>query len=171
MKLTAAVIVLSDRCSRGEREDRSGPEAERLLGELGFEVAERVLIPDEPERLRAEIVRLVDGEQIPLIVTSGGTGLSPRDRTPETTRTLLDREIPGIPEAIRAAGREKVPTSILSRGVAGVRRRSVVVNLPGSVGGVRDGLGAIGTVLRHAVETVSGIPEEESHRPDVESAR
>ncbi len=153
---SAAVIVLSDRAFRGIREDRSGPEAARVLEEIGFRVAETVVIADDADALRRELVRLVDLKECRLVVTSGGTGLSPRDITPQTTKGVLDYEIPGIGEAMRAAARDKLPTAILSRAIAGVRGRALIVNVPGSPRGVRESLESIRAALLHAVRTLGG---------------
>lgn len=152
----AGVVVLSDRASRGIREDRSGPEAARILADMGFRVVETVVIPDDGDALRREIVRLIDLKECRLIVTSGGTGLSPRDVTPQVTKGLLDYEIPGIGEAMRASAREKLPTAILSRATAGVRGRCLVINLPGSPRGVKESLEAIAGAIPHAVESLGG---------------
>ncbi|MCW2606090.1 MAG: molybdenum cofactor synthesis domain [Frankiales bacterium] len=149
------MITVSDRSSRGERPDTSGPLLASLLAELGCTVAPVVVVPDDVEAvqqaLRAAVARGAD-----VVVTTGGTGLTPRDVTPEATRPLLDREVPGIAEALRAVSREAVPTSVLSRGLAGTIGRALVVNLPGSSGGVRDGVTVLAPVLAHAVQQMSG---------------
>jgi molybdenum cofactor synthesis domain-containing protein len=146
--------VASNRASSGVYADTSGPILVTGLRELGFEVVEPLVVPDgEPvgDAIRAAIADGVDA-----IVTSGGTGINPTDRTPDVTRAILDYEIPGIAEAIRAYSRERVPTSALSRGLAGVSGRTIVVNLPGSTGGARDGLAVLGGLLVHAVEQLVG---------------
>lgn len=151
----ALVVTVSDRSARGQREDRSGPLLAALLGELGFAVSPVVVVPDdEPavqDALRAGVAAGHD-----LVLTTGGTGLGPRDRTPEATRPLLDREAPGLAEALRADSRAAVPTAVLSRGLAGTIGRTLVVNLPGSTGGVRDGVLVLGPVLAHAVAQLRG---------------
>lgn len=152
--MRARVIVASNRAWAGVYADSSGPILVTGLRQLGFEVDDPVVVPDgEPvgEAIRAAVADGVDA-----VITSGGTGITPTDRTPEVTRAILDYEIPGIAEAIRAYSRDRVPTAVLSRGVAGVAGRTLVVNLPGSTGGARDGLAVLRSVLVHAVEQLAG---------------
>lgn len=149
------VVTVSDRSSRGERADASGPLLAALVADLGFEVGPVVVVPDEVEAVRAALLAGV-AEAYDVVLTTGGTGLSPRDVTPEATRLLLEREAPGLADAIRQQGRDQVPTSVLSRGVAGTIGRTLVVNVPGSTGGVRDAAAALAPVLAHAVAQLRG---------------
>ena len=151
----AVVVTVSDRSSRGERPDTSGPLLAELLAGLGCTVDPVVLVPDGVDAVQQALRDAVAGGA-DVVVTTGGTGLGPRDVTPEATRPLLDREVPGLAEALRASGRARVPTSVLSRGLAGAVGRTLVVNLPGSSGGVRDGVAVLGPVLLHAVEQLRG---------------
>ncbi len=152
--IRARVIVASNRAAAGTYADTSGPLLVAGLRELGCTVDDPVVVPDgEPVgvALREAVEAGYD-----VVVTSGGTGITPTDRTPDVTRTVLDYEIPGIAEAIRAYSRDRVPTSALSRGLAGVAGRTLVVNLPGSTGGARDGLAVLGPILGHAVDQLRG---------------
>ena len=161
--MKALAITASNRASAGVYEDRGGPLIVAALRDLGFAVDGPRVVPDgEPV---ARTLREAVADSYDLVITTGGTGISPTDRTPEVTRAVLDYEIPGIPEAIRAYGREKVPTAALSRGVAGVAGRTLVVNLPGSTGGVKDGLAVLAPILTHAVEQLRGGDHPMSGRP------
>lgn len=154
MKRTARVIVASNRAATGIYPDRTGPIIAEWLAERSYEPGEPIVVEDgEPV---AEALRACLNERVDVVVTTGGTGISPTDRTPEATAPLLDYLLPGIADAVREAGRDKVPTAVLSRGVAGVAGSTLVVNLPGSRGGVRDGLGVLDEVLDHAVEQLHG---------------
>jgi molybdenum cofactor biosynthesis protein B len=152
---TACVVTVSDRSSAGERPDESGPLLVDLLTELGFAAKPPVVVPDDVDQIVAAL-RAAVGEPVDLVVTTGGTGLSPRDVTPEATRMVIEREAPGIAEALRQFHRDDVPTTILSRGVAGVAAATLVVNLPGSTGGVRDGAAVLAPVIGHAVAQLRG---------------
>ncbi|MEU1687350.1 MogA/MoaB family molybdenum cofactor biosynthesis protein [Micromonospora sp. NPDC005707] len=152
--IRARVIVASNRAAAGVYADTSGPLLVAGLRELGCEVDEPVVVPDgEPV---GAALRAARDEGVDVVLTSGGTGVTPTDRTPEATRPLLDYEIPGIAEAIRAHSRDAVPTAALSRGLAGVAGRMLVVNLPGSRGGAKDGLAVLGPILAHTVDQLRG---------------
>lgn len=151
----ARVITVSDRSHGGLRHDESGPLAARLLSGLGFDVDVVVVVPDEiPEIDR--VLRAAVSEGYDLVVTTGGTGFARRDVTPEATRSVIQREAPGLAEAIRRRNVERIPTTILSRAVAGVADGTIIVNLPGSTGGVRDGIDVLAPVIGHAVEQLRG---------------
>jgi molybdenum cofactor synthesis domain-containing protein len=151
---TARVIVASNRAAAGHYADRSGPVIAGWLRERGYAVDDPVVVPDGEPVAGALRAAVAGGTTV--VITTGGTGISPTDRTPEATRTVLDYEVPGLADAIRRAGLPAVPTAVLSRGLAGVAGRTLVVNLPGSTGGVRDGLGVLGDVLEHAVDQLRG---------------
>ena len=152
--MTAAVLTISDGVRAGEREDTSGDTLEELLREEGFEVVRRVVSDDQP-LIAGAIDELAAAGSL-LVLTTGGTGFAPRDVTPEATRTVIEREAPGIAEAIRADALARTPHALLSRGVAGLRGRTLVVNLPGSPGGCKDGFAVIRPALRHGLELAAG---------------
>ncbi|WP_034517784.1 MogA/MoaB family molybdenum cofactor biosynthesis protein [Actinomadura rifamycini] len=152
--MRAMAVTVSNRASAGVYPDRSGPVLVEMLADLGCRVDGPVVVPDgEPVE---QVLRDAVADGYDVVVTTGGTGLTPTDLTPEMTRRVLDREIPGIAEAVRAENRDAVPTAILSRGLAGVAGRTLIVNLPGSTGGVRDGMAVLGRVLAHAVDQIHG---------------
>ena len=157
--MKAAVLTVSDGVAAGEREDKSGDLLGELLGAEGYELERRV-VPDDREAIADAIVELA--EDAALVLTTGGTGLGPRDVTPEASAEVIDRPAPGIAEAIRADSVAKTPYGLLSRGIAGVRDRTLVVNLPGSPGGCRDGFTVLQPALRHALELLAG--EQTAHR-------
>ena len=158
--LRAAVITLSDKGSQGEREDKSGPLAARMLTEAGYRVEETLLLPDDAAALRAQLLRLADGRQVNLILTTGGTGFSPRDVTPEATLAVADRNAPGIAEALRYHSLSITPRGMLSRGVSVLRGKTLIVNLPGSPKAVGEDLEYLLPVLEHGLRIAAGLDGE-----------
>ncbi|MBF0317340.1 MAG: MogA/MoaB family molybdenum cofactor biosynthesis protein [Nitrospirae bacterium] len=152
--ITAAVVTISDKGAGGQRVDESGPVAVELLRGIGCEVLHCDIVPDERDIIRQTLIGL--SEKVDLIITNGGTGLSPRDVTPEATLDVIDREIPGIAEQMRAEGMRFTRRSMLSRGVAGVRGTTLIINLPGSPKAVRENLRVVMDVIAHAVEKIKG---------------
>lgn len=157
---TAAVITMSDKGFKGEREDKSGPVAKKMLEEAGYEVVESLILPDEPKLLKKELIRLADGRQVDLILTSGGTGFSMRDQTPEATMEVADRNAPGIAEYIRYRSMEKTNRAMLYRGVSVIRKRTLIINLPGSPKAVRESLEFILDSLDHGLKILRGTAQE-----------
>ena len=162
--LCAAVITLSDKGSRGEREDKSGPLAAEMLTEAGYVVEETLLLPDEAEQLKAQLIRLCDGRQLNLILTTGGTGFAPRDITPEATLAVAERNAPGIAEAMRYHSLTITPRGMLSRGASVLRGKTLIVNLPGSPKAVRENLEYILPSLDHGVRIAAGLDGECARR-------
>ena len=154
--MKAAVLTVSDRSAAGEREDRSGPVLRQALEDAGAEVVELRVVPDDRQQIEQTLCRFADELAVDLILTTGGTGLAPRDVTPEATLAVLDRLAPGVAEAIRLRSLDVTPMAMLSRGVAGVRARTLIVNLPGSPKAVAECFGVIAPVLGHAVELLRG---------------
>jgi molybdenum cofactor synthesis domain-containing protein len=151
-----AILTVSDAGYRGERADLSGDSIAAWAGEHGYGVTARDLVPDQTERIAAVLLAWADGDCADLILTTGGTGLAARDVTPEATKAVLEREAPGLAEALRMSVYPRFPRAALSRGTAGVRGRTLIVNLPGSPAGVRDGLAVLDGLVEHAVELVRG---------------
>ena len=152
--LTAAVVTVSDSCSRGERQDRSGPAVAQLLENRHFQVVTRETVPDDPIQIQNCLIRLA--REVRLVVTTGGTGIAPRDVTPEATVAVCDRVLNGIAERMRSEGMKKTLFAALSRGVCGVRGQALILNLPGSPTGAVESLEAVAGLLPHAIELLSG---------------
>ena len=155
--MRAAVLTVSDGVAPGTREDRSGDLLAELLAGEGYEV-ERLVVPDERDRISAAVADLASRAR--LVLTTGGTGLAPRDVTPDATESVIDRQAPGIAQAIRADAIAKTPHGLLTRGIAGIRGRTLIVNLPGSPGGCSDGFAVLRPALRHALELIADEPTE-----------
>lgn len=160
MTIRAGVITVSDRGSQGIREDRSGPEIVKLLEGIGAEVRDSVIVPDEIDRIQASLIDFTDQRRMDLIVTTGGTGVSPRDVTPDATMAVIDREVPGMAEAMRRESHRITPHALISRAVVGIRGRTLIVNLPGSPKSVRENLAVILPAIGHAVEKIKGDDRE-----------
>ncbi len=157
---SVGILTISDKGSRGERDDLSGPEIRRVLSGFPGKVEAYEIIPDEEEGIAQKLVEYADRKKVDLILTTGGTGLSPRDVTPEATRKVLHKEIPGIAEAVRAEGMKITPLAMLSRAVCGIRGCSLIINLPGSPSAVRENLAVLLPVLKHALEKIQGDPSD-----------
>jgi molybdenum cofactor synthesis domain-containing protein len=154
------ILTISDKGHAGERTDTAGPELARGLDPRCFKVAAAKIVPDEPEAIAAQLTVWSDDDGLDLVLTTGGTGLSPRDTTPEATLSVAQRLVPGIPEAMRAASLTVTPHAMLSRGVAVIRGRTLIINLPGSPKGARENLAAVAPALPHALEKLRGSPAE-----------
>lgn len=158
--MRVAILTVSDAGSRGEREDRSGDVIAAWVAGRGDRVVDRALVPDESGQIVPALLGWCDKDQADLVLTTGGTGLSPRDITPEATKAVIEREAPGIAERLRVTAMQSFPRAALSRGIAGVRHRTLIVNLPGSPGGVKDSLEALDPIVNHAVQIVRGSPTD-----------
>jgi molybdopterin adenylyltransferase len=160
MNIRVAIITLSDKGAKGEREDESGKAIHEMIAGMNALVAHYEVLPDEKQRIIEVLSRLSDSGTIDLIITTGGTGVSARDVTPEATLAVIDRELPGMAEAMRAASLKKTPHAMISRAVAGIRKQTLIVNLPGSPKAVRENLAVILPALSHAIEKIDGDPRE-----------
>ena len=159
-KYSAAVITVSDRCSKGEREDAAGPFVQELLTKSGFDVVYTAIVPDEIDEIQAKIIYCADERDIALIVTTGGTGFAPRDVTPEATIAVCGRLAPGIPEAMRAASMKVTERAMLTRLAAGIRGRSLIINLPGSPKAAHENFEAVASSLAHGLDMLRGGPAD-----------
>ncbi|HEY8063019.1 MAG TPA: MogA/MoaB family molybdenum cofactor biosynthesis protein [Gemmatimonadales bacterium] len=159
MSVRIAILTVSDGCAAGAREDRSGAAIAAWVREQGHEVAAHVVVPDETHRIATQLIHWADAGDTAVILTTGGTGLGPRDVTPEATRAVIERDAPGLAEALRSAGLRQTPRAALSRGVAGTRGKCLIVNLPGSTKGVADGLATLGPLVEHIAALLRGETE------------
>lgn len=156
--MRVAILTISDAGARGERADTSGDAIQVWCGVRGYRLAERAIVPDESAEISNRLSAWADADSADLIITTGGTGLSDRDVTPEATRVVIEREVPGIAERMRVLSLTAFPRAALSRGIAGTRKRTLIINLPGSTSGVKDGLDALDPIVGHAVAVLRGGP-------------
>jgi len=161
--ILAAVVTVSDKGYAGEREDASGPLLANLLRKMGAEVVSQTIVPDERVDIERALTQLADETQVDLVMTTGGTGPTPRDITPEATLAVIEREMPGLAEVLRFDGYRKTPLAVLSRGVAGMRGQTLIVNLPGSPKAVREGMETLTSILPHAIKMLRGVDTEHKH--------
>ena len=154
--ISAGIITVSDKGSQGKREDLSGPAIAKMLAEVSIEIKHTIIIPDETDKIKEAIIDFADEKNLDLILTTGGTGVSPRDLTPDATLKVIDKEIPGMAEAMRHQSMLITPHAMISRAIAGIRGRSLIINLPGSPKGVKENLAVILPALKHAIEKIKG---------------
>ena len=159
-QIRASVVTVSDKGYSGEREDTSGPLLADLLRQMQADVVRQMIVPDEQGEIAAALTELADDEQVDLIVTTGGTGPAPRDVTPEATRTVIERDMPGLAEVLRSEGYRKTPLAVISRGLTGIRGRTLVINLPGSPKAVREAMEILAPILPHAIQMLRGVDTE-----------
>jgi molybdenum cofactor synthesis domain-containing protein len=163
VEINAVVITVSDRSARGEREDVSGAVLEELLKEMGAQIVAREVVADDLEPLSEKLLAFAERAGVNLIITTGGTGVAPRDNTPEATRAVIEKEVPGLAEAMRSGTLQGTPTAMISRGVCGIRSGTLIINLPGSPAGVRECFPIVKPVLGHALALLAGEPHSEAH--------
>ncbi len=161
--IRAAVVTISDKGYTGQREDVSGPMLADLVREMDAEVVRRKIVPDEREQIVRLLVNLADELGVDLVLTTGGTGVTPRDVTPEATKAVIEREMPGLAEILRFEGYRQTPLAVISRGVAGIRGRTLIVNLPGSPNAVREGMETLSPILPHAIQMIRGEDTEHDY--------
>ncbi len=164
--IRAAIVTVSDRGYTGQREDVSGPLLADLVRQMGAEVARQAIVPDERDEIVALLVSLADEMALDLVITTGGTGVTPRDVTPEATQAVVEREMPGLAEVLRFEGYRQTPLAVISRGVAGIRGKTLIVNLPGNPRAVRQGMETLSPILPHAVQMIRG---EDTEHDDAEA--
>lgn len=159
-EFTVGIITVSDKGSRGERVDESGPTIEKIIATIGGKVEKYLIVPDEKHEIKEAVMEMCDNLKLNLVLTTGGTGFAPRDITPEATLEVIERHVPGISEVMRAKSLAVTPKAMLSRAQAGIRKKSLIVNLPGSPKGVRENLEAIIPALKHGIEILTGQASE-----------
>ena len=159
-QIRASVVTVSDKGFAGEREDVSGPLLAALLRQMGADVLSQTIVPDEAEEIGRVLTRLADEAQVDLIVTTGGTGPAPRDVTPEATRAVIEREVPGLAEVLRFEGYRRTPLAVISRGVSGIRGAALIINLPGNPKAVREGMETLAPILPHTIRMLRGVDTE-----------
>jgi molybdopterin adenylyltransferase len=162
VEINAVVITVSDACARGERRDESGAALAELLKETGAQIVATEIVPDDLDPLADKLRQYADRADVNLVVTTGGTGVAPRDNTPEATRAVIEREAPGLAEAMRMETLRQTPMAMLSRGLCGIRNGALIINLPGSPAGVRESFAVIKPVLPHAIALLAGKPHAEA---------
>lgn len=158
--ITVGILTISDRCSRGEREDKSGEAIRKVMTSFGSRVVDYAIVPDEKESITRKLTEWADKGGVDVVITTGGTGLAPRDVTPEATLEVVDRTVPGFSEAMRAKGLRKTPHAMLSREVCGIRKETLIINLPGSPKAVKECLLVVLPALPHALEVIAGESRE-----------
>ncbi|HTG02331.1 MAG TPA: MogA/MoaB family molybdenum cofactor biosynthesis protein [Nitrospirota bacterium] len=158
--IRAAIITLSDKGARGEREDESGRVIRDMVASIGASIEDYMILPDEKEQIVNTLKRLCDAAAVDLIITTGGTGVAPRDVTPEATREVIHRDLPGMAEAMRAESMKKTPHAMISRAVAGIRNQTLIINLPGSPRAVRENLAVVLPAISHTIEKMKGDPSD-----------
>jgi len=158
--ILAGIITVSDKGSRGQREDLSGPAIAEMLAGTAIEIKHTIIIPDETDKIKETIIDFADVKHLDLILTNGGTGVSPRDLTPDATLQVIDKEIPGMAEAMRQRSMQITPHAMISRAVAGIRGRSLIINLPGSPKGAKENLAVVLPALKHTIEKIKGDDSE-----------
>jgi len=159
----AGIITVSDKGSQGKREDISGPAIAEMLAGAAISIEKTLIIPDEVDQIAQSIIQFSDIDKLDLILTTGGTGVSPRDLTPDATLKVLDKEIPGMAEAMRSSSMKKTPHAMISRAVAGIRGQSLIINLPGSPKGATENLAVVLPALKHTIEKIQGDPKDCAH--------
>ena len=167
-QILAGIVTVSDKGYAGKREDASGPLLANLLRQMGAEVVSQTIVPDERDEIERVLTTLADESQVDLVVTTGGTGAAPRDVTPEATRAVIEREMPGLAEVLRFEGYRKTPLAVLSRGIAGIRGQTLIINLPGNPKAVREGMETLSPILPHTVRMLRGVDTE--HEPEAAHA-
>lgn len=155
---TAAVLTTSDLCSKGQREDTSGKTIQEIIKKHNFQVTSYEVVSDDLEMIKKKLIHYCDNLKVDLVLTTGGTGLTPRDITPEATKTIIDRDVPGIAETMRLEGYKVTKRAVLSRGISGLRGKTLIINLPGSPKGARESLEAILDILPHGMDMIANLP-------------